>query len=98
MKQWSEIRSQKLTPEQEERAREWADSESLVINLRKLRELLGITQEQMSRRIERTQSELSRMERREDWRVSTIRRYVQALGGEIELRAVFDDRTVRLDL
>jgi hypothetical protein len=42
------------------------------------------------------QPELSRVERREDHRLSTLRRYVHALGGEIEVIARFGKKKVRL--
>jgi predicted transcriptional regulator len=46
---------------------------------------------------EMTQSELSRLESRSDHRISTLRRYVEALGGKLEITAVFRKRRVRLN-
>jgi hypothetical protein len=43
-----------------------------------------------------TQSELSRLESRGDHRISTLRRYVEALGGELEVAAIFGGRRVKL--
>jgi hypothetical protein len=43
-----------------------------------------------------TQSELSRLESRGDHRISTLRRYVEALGGELEVTALFGGRRVKL--
>ena len=43
-----------------------------------------------------TQSEVSRSERRQDHLVSTLREYVRALGGELELTARFGDKSIRL--
>jgi predicted transcriptional regulator len=43
-----------------------------------------------------SQSEVARFEKRDDHRISTLRRIVEALGGELEIRAVFKGRTVRL--
>jgi hypothetical protein len=37
------------------------------------------------------------MERRTDMYVSTLRSFVQAMGGELEIRAVFPEGTVRID-
>jgi hypothetical protein len=42
------------------------------------------------------QSELSKAERRADHRLSTLRRYVEALGGELEVFARFGSKRVRL--
>ncbi len=42
------------------------------------------------------QPELSRLERRDDYLLSTLRRYVEALGGKLEIAAVFGGRRVKL--
>jgi hypothetical protein len=39
---------------------------------------------------------VSRIEHREDLQISTLRRYIEALGGELELTARFADQTVRI--
>jgi DNA-binding XRE family transcriptional regulator len=65
-------------------------------NLRGLRESVGKTQEEIARRIAISQSQLSRVEGRRDHLLSTLRRYVQGLGGEIEVCAVFDGTRVVL--
>jgi hypothetical protein len=41
-------------------------------------------------------SKVSRLEHRADVRLSTVKRYVEALGGELEVFAAFGDRQVRL--
>jgi hypothetical protein len=38
-----------------------------------------------------SQGNVSELERREDLYLSTLREYVEALGGTLELTAVFDD-------
>jgi hypothetical protein len=43
-----------------------------------------------------TQSELSRLESRDDHLTSTLRRYVEALGGTLEISAVFGKRRIKL--
>jgi hypothetical protein len=40
--------------------------------------------------------ELSRLESRNDHLTSTLRRYVEALGGRLEITAVFGERRIRL--
>ena len=44
------------------------------------------------------QASVSRAESRADPQLSTIRRHVEAAGGELVVTAVFDDKTVRLDV
>ena len=57
---------------------------------------MGATQVDAASRAEMTQSELSRIERRSDHLVSTLKRYVHALGGELEVTAVLGKKRVRL--
>jgi predicted transcriptional regulator len=59
---------------------------------RALRDKLGIPREELAARIKVSQSQLSRLERRRDSRLSTIRRYVE--GGELEITAVIRGRRV----
>jgi len=68
----------------------------VAIDLRALRDKLGITQEELADRIKVSQSQLSRLERRKDSRLSTIRRYVEAMGGELEITAVIRGKRVPL--
>ncbi len=68
----------------------------LDMDLREMRESTGKTQQDLAPLLEMTQSVLSKTERREDHRVSTLRRYVQALGGELEVIANFGDKRIRL--
>jgi transcriptional regulator with XRE-family HTH domain len=64
--------------------------------LRALREAMGLTQDELAQRIEITQSQLSKMERRDDHRISTLRRYVEALGGSLEICALVNGKRVKL--
>jgi transcriptional regulator with XRE-family HTH domain len=66
------------------------------MDLRELRLAAGMTQEQVAAALKAAQSEISRIEKRDDYRVSTLRSYVQALGGDLELIASFGKRRVRL--
>ncbi len=93
---WNDLKTSKLTPAQREANKRWVEQEILELNLRTLREFLGRTQEELARLSETTQSELSRAERRDDHLVSTLRRYVEALGGELEVVATFGKKRIRL--
>ena len=61
--------------------------------LRKAREM---TQLQLGEALGVHQSEVSKIENRADICVSTLIEYVEALGGHLEIRAVFPDREVRI--
>jgi len=64
-----------------------------------LRKALHITQADVAGQLGASQSEVSRIERRDDVLVSTLRGFVTALGAELELVARFrDGHVVRIDL
>ncbi len=56
-----------------------------------LRRARGLTQQRVADVLEMTQPEVSKLERRRDVRVSTLRAYVGALGGQLQLSARFAD-------
>jgi len=57
------------------------------MNLQQLREHVRKTQGDVARKAAVTQPQLSRIEGRRDHLVSTLRKYVRALGGEIQVVA-----------
>jgi transcriptional regulator with XRE-family HTH domain len=66
------------------------------MNLRGLRESLGKTQDETAALAELTQSQLSRIERRNDHLTSTLRKYLRALGGDMEVIAVIGEKRITL--
>src|SRR5690349_17676753 len=63
----------------------------LDIALNALRERRGITQEQVASHLDTSRPNVSRIEREGDVRMSTLQRYVEALGGELEIVVRFAD-------
>lgn len=59
--------------------------------LRRLRENRGVTQTELALRLGMSQPRISRIESREDVRVSTVRAYLAALGAELRLVARFPE-------
>ena len=55
-----------------------------------------MTQENLAKVLSVDQSQVSRVEKRTDMYVSTLRSFVEALGGELEIRAVFPDGAVKV--
>jgi transcriptional regulator with XRE-family HTH domain len=53
--------------------------------LRTLREMLGISQEELAKRLEVDQSYISRLERRDNITLSSLANTIRALGGTVEL-------------
>ena len=69
---------------------------SIEMNLPELRQALGRTQLDVSDAAEMAQAKVSEFERRDDHVLSVLRRYIEALGGKLEVSAVFDNKRVRL--
>ena len=61
------------------------------IGFDKLRQARQKTQVAIARRLKYNQGYISRMEKQSDFLLSTLKRYVGALGGHLELHAVFPD-------
>jgi len=59
--------------------------------LRELREARHLSQRALGLALGAKQSTISRLERRSDMHVSTLRAYVEALGGVLEMRVRFQD-------
>jgi hypothetical protein len=93
---WKDIRAKNLSPAALAKVDAQVRADLLEMELRDLRELAGKTQVEVAEIAAMTQSELSRFERREDYLLSTLRRYVEALGGKLEVVAVLDNRRVTI--
>ena len=65
-----------------------------VLALAELRTSRALTQEGLARTLGVSQPNVSRIEHQDDVYLSTLRSYVEALGGRLEIRAVFDDEVV----
>jgi predicted transcriptional regulator len=67
------------------------------LTLRTLRDAVGKTQVDVAKQSQIDQADISRLEARsdfEDCQVATLRRYVEALGGTLELVAQFGDKRI----
>ena len=93
---WRELRGRKLNSAELAEIDRKVKAEVLEMDLRELREALRMTQEDMAAALKKNQSEVSRVERRDDFLLSTLKEYVHALGGELEISAHFGKRRVRL--
>lgn len=61
-----------------------------------LRKERGLSQSDLAERLGVTQKRISAIERAEDLNLSTLERYVAALGGRLRAGIEFDDETVSL--
>lgn len=88
-----------MTPDRRRRIEEKkAALKSEAATLEELRIALGVSQEELARLLDVQQPAVSKLERRADMRVSTLRELVEALGGELKLSAKFKDRTIDLSI
>jgi DNA-binding XRE family transcriptional regulator len=79
------------------RSRERTEPERVRL-LQQLREQRKISQVALATTLGVRQPTVSKIERREDVALSTLRRYVEALGGELHVRAEFSDGIVEIGL
>ena len=96
LQRWEDIRRKYFTPEQIAATDRYVRRETLRMDLAELRKLAGKTQVELASKAKMHQGELSRAERRRDHLISTVRRYVDALGGELELVVRLKGETIRL--
>lgn len=87
---WREVRAQR-PPNEAAVARE-----QLQLRLAILREQLGMNQTEMAERLGTSQPNVSQLERSEDLQLSSVAKYVHALGGRLEVSAVMGPTTVQL--
>ncbi len=95
---WADIKNKgkNMTPERAAKIARQVEEDLLEMSLRTLREATGTTQEELAERIEVSQSQLSKFEMRDDHLISTLRRYVVALGGQLEISAIINGKRISL--
>ncbi len=85
-----------LIPDARKRVDDIKRAMQLEIALVELRELRGASQTQIADSLGTSRPNVGRIEKELDVRLSTLERYVEALGGKLEIRAVFDDADIKL--
>lgn len=93
---WRDLKKETLSAAQRKAARKLTDRYLAEIEIRNLRAEMKVTQTELAEKLRKTQTAVSQLESRSDWHLSTLREYVKALGGEVEIHAVFPQRTIRL--
>ena len=93
MTDWKDIRADLVAaePELEDRIAEERRALEIVQRLAATRDQRRVTQSALAERLGVSQPNVSRIEGEADIRVSTLRRYVEALGGRLQIAAVFPD-------
>jgi predicted XRE-type DNA-binding protein len=65
--------------------------------LAELRQARKFTQQQIAQSLKIKQASVSKMESQTDMYISTIRRYIEAMGGELEIIAKFPEGSIRVE-
>jgi len=94
-KKFTELRAQ-MSPGVQARAAARADAMLLDMQLQDIRKSRNVTQVELAQVLNVEQAAISKLENRDDMYVSTLREYIRALGGELQLVAKFPDAEIKL--
>jgi ribosome-binding protein aMBF1 (putative translation factor) len=87
----------KMSPEN----RITADKQTLAMlaemPLTELRKARGLSQKKLAEALHIQQPAIAKMEKRTDMYLSTLRKHIEAMGGELEVLARFPDGTIKIN-
>ena len=87
----------KMSPSAQAAATEKTKQMLNEMPLQELRQAHHMSQERLAELLSTTQANVSRMERRTDMYISTLRSYIEAMGGELDIVARFPDGEVHIN-
>lgn len=87
---------EKMSPESGARAEALAKGMMADMLLAEMRKFIGLTQEQLAQTLGITQPSLSKLENQDDMQISTLRRLIEALGGQMEIIAHLPNGDIRI--
>jgi transcriptional regulator with XRE-family HTH domain len=95
-KSYKELRSKmSLMAQKKSEAKAKAMIRDMALN--DLRQARSLSQEHLAQILRTKQANISKIERRVDMYISTLRDYIEAMGGELEITAHFPDLNVRIN-
>jgi len=86
----------RMSPEQKVRAEMQAKEMMAEMLLAEIRKSVSLTQEDLAKELGITQPSLSKLENQGDMQISTLRRLIEALGGELEIIAHLPKGDIRV--
>ena len=95
-RKFSELRA-KMPAQSQRRAKLRTHEMLRAMRLADLRRARELTQQQLAGELNVNQAWISKVERQTDMYLSTLRAYVEATGGELEIIARFNDGTIRIN-
>ena len=87
----------KMSPESRKRVAARKKQLLNALALQELRQARELTQQQLAESLEISQASVSKMESQSDMYVSTLRRFLEAMGGELHIVASFADGEVLIN-
>ncbi|MGF9692647.1 XRE family transcriptional regulator [Rhizobium sp. 0TCS1.26] len=66
------------------------------MHLADVRRALKLSQEDIAQTLQIGQSSVAKLEKRADMYVGTLRRFIEAMGGELEITARFQGRSIKI--
>lgn len=86
----------RMTPESRAFIEEKAHQLNAEMDLAELRRARRLSQEQLAQVLHVQQASVAKMEKRTDMYISSMRRFIEAMGGELVITAKFADHSVRI--
>ncbi len=87
----------KMPKESQLKAQKKANSMLAELPLAELRHAMCLSQEQLATELNVRQPAVAKIEKKTDMYISTLRRFIEAMGGQLEIRAHFPDGDVRIN-
>jgi len=81
----------KMTPENQEKARKQTEQLLKEMPMNELRQARQMSQERLAETLGKKQASISKIEHRTDMYISTLRSYIEAMGGQLKIVAHFPD-------
>lgn len=94
-KKYTTLRA-RMSSDAQARSAARAEAMLLEMQLQDIRKSRNVTQVELANVLNVEQAAISKLENREDMYVSTLREYIRALGGELQLVAKFPDAEIKV--
>ncbi|WP_413990651.1 XRE family transcriptional regulator [Labrys okinawensis] len=86
----------RMSPEAQAEAEALAAQLDEEMDLAEVRRALKLSQDEIAQTLQVGQGSIAKLEKRTDMYVSTLRRFIEAMGGELEIVARFPDHAVKI--
>ena len=94
-KKFDELRA-KMSPKARQHSEQYLQELLAEMPLHELRQAQGLSQTELAERLHINQAAVSKMERRTDMYISSLRKTIQAMGGDLEIIAKFPHDSVKI--